>query len=128
MPRRLPFRPKSDNPISQTYNDGFVILYTVKDTAEVGKMPAPKEIFFARLDYENRSVGVNQYYTAAQAAIRIERIVRVQARPGIDTKMIAEDETGKKYTVARVQLKTDTHPQSVDLTLTEYKTKGARTV
>lgn len=118
--RKTPFRPRSDTPISQTYNDGFVKLYTVTDDAETGRMPVKKETFFVRLDYENRSVGSSQYYQAAQAQIKIEKVIRVQRRPGIDTKMTAELEDGTKYDVARVQLITDFRPASLDLTLTEY--------
>lgn len=118
--RKTPFRPRSDTPISQTYNDGFVKLNTVTDDAETGRMPVKKETFFARLDYENRSVGSAQYYQAAQAQVKIEKVIRVQNRPGIDTKMTAELEDGTKYDVVRVQMITDCRPVSLDLTLTEY--------
>lgn len=118
--RKIPFRPRSDKKISQTFNDGFVKLYTVTDDAETGRMPVKKETFFVRLDYENRSVGSSQFYQAAQAQVKIEKVIRVQRRPGIDTKMTAELEDGTKYDVVRVQMITDCRPVSLDLTLTEY--------
>ncbi len=118
--RKMPFRPRSDKKISQTFNDGFVKLYSVQDSAEIGRMPVKRETLVVQLDYENRSVGSSQFYQAAQAQIKIEKVIRVQRRPGIDTKMTAELEDGTKYDVARVQLITDCHPASLDLTLTEY--------
>lgn len=118
--RKTPFRPRSDKQISQTYNDGIVKLYCVQDTAETGRMPVRHETLVVQLDYENRSVGSSQFYQAAQAQIKIEKVIRVQRRSGIDTKMMAELEDGTKYDVARVQLITDCRPASLDLTLTEY--------
>lgn len=118
--RKTPFRPRSDKQISQTYNDGIVKLYCVQDTAETGRMPVRHETRVVQLDYENRSVGSSQFYQAAQAQIKIEKVIRVQRRSGIDTKMTAELEDGTKYDVARVQLITDCRPASLDLTLTEY--------
>jgi hypothetical protein len=118
--RKTPFHPRSDKQISQTYNDGIVKLYCVQDTAETGRMPVRHETLVVQLDYENRSVGSSQFYQAAQAQIKIEKVIRVQRRPGVDTKMTAELEDGTKYDVARVQLITDCRPASLDLTLTEY--------
>lgn len=118
--RKTPFRPRSDKQISQTYNDGIVKLYCVQDTAETGRMPVRHETLVVQLNYENRSVGSSQFYQAAQAQIKIEKVIRVQRRSGIDTKMTAELEDGTKYDVARVQLITDCRPASLDLTLTEY--------
>jgi acetolactate synthase regulatory subunit len=62
-------------------------------------------------------LGVTRYYAAAQAMARVERVIRVQRRAGINAQMLAITEDGRKYRIDLVQTVQDVFPPSLDLTL-----------
>lgn len=117
---KKPYRP-TDKPISQSYNDGVVRILTVTDEAVPGRMPAPALAEKLRLPFQEQRVGVTRFYSALQAQVRIERVLRVQD-PGTagkispqDAAIILEDEA--QYRVEQVQTVPGVFPPSLDLTL-----------
>lgn len=104
--------------ISQTYNDGYVKIYSVEDGAEAGHLPVEKLVLKARLMYAERRVGITRFYTAQQYHDNVERLVRVQRGVRITNRDIAETEDGIRYHIAMVQTVDEVYPPSLDLTLT----------
>ena len=117
---RAPKRP--DHKISQSYNDGFVKIYSIEDAARPGYQPVEKLTLTAELAYEERSVGIKRYYAAKQAQETVKRVLRVQhiqTPPGPRNKAVTED--GREYRIDLVQKVPDVWPPSDDLTLVAYR-------
>ena len=119
--RKTPFRPRTDEKITQAYNDGVVTIYTETDEAASGYLPAPSLTSVITLAYQERKLGIKRYYDARQNQIHVERVIRVPQSPvSITNQEIAETEDGKKYRIDLIQAVPDVYPPSVDLTLTVY--------
>lgn len=72
----------------QTYNDGIVNIYTVGNIAQPGNMK--KEgltIKVGPLRYAERTVGMSRFWTAQQAQVKVDRLIRT---PRID-KVSSQD-------------------------------------
>lgn len=98
----------------ETFNDGVVFLYSIKDNGDMEEKPKIK------LRFGNRVVGETQYYGALAAGIKISRRIRVPLYTDID-----EDSTDtfyavireKIYQIRRAQHYYNTNPPCTDLTL-----------
>ena len=77
-----------------------------------------------RLRYEERSLGIQRYYAAAQNLIEVKRVVRVQKYPDVTNQDVAQTEDGTYYRIDLVQDVVDVYPPCMDLTLAKY-TQGA---
>lgn len=116
---RAPRRP--DNRISQSYADGLASIYAVTaDAAQPGRKPVETLTLKVTLSFDERRVGVQRYYQAAQALSRVDRVVRVPKPAGVE--IAAQDRvrvTGSDalYRVEQVQSVPDVYPASLDLTL-----------
>lgn len=117
---KRPFRPNND--VAQTYEDGMVMIYAVSDGAAAGRLPRPVLTQKLRLDYQERTLGVQRYYAAAQNNIKVERVLRVPRGPEeITSQDVAITEDGRRYRIDLVQTAKDCWPPSLDLTLTAYR-------
>lgn len=116
--RRLPFR--SDNRISQAFNDGVAQICFVVDVAEPGYKPVEKLEPFVTLRYENQRVGVQRYYAAMQNQVQVDRVIRVP-RARITTQEVAVTEDGEEYRIDQVQEVPEVWPPCLDLTLTRIE-------
>lgn len=116
---KMPNRP--NNQISQTFNDGIVSICKVEDIAQVGRAPKPHvtEIKY-KLRYEEKRVGVTRFYSAKQAQIQIDRVIRVNRVPGINTNDIAVFVDGAKYRIEQVQKVEGIYPECMDISLVLY--------
>lgn len=121
---QAPKRP--DNRITQCYNDGFLRVFTVTDSAAPGYQPVETLTEKILLHYEERRAGLKRYYEALQNQIRVERVVRVPHAGGVSSQDVAVDEKGRRYRVDLVQFVPDVYPQSDDLTLVAYEQRGGR--
>ena len=122
-----PYRPTHD--ISQTYEDGLVVVNRVTDgNLGTGLLPVESLEPVIKLPYEERKLGVQRYYNALQNQIQIQRVIRVpQAQPvKITSQDIAVTEDGQQYRIDLVQA-VDVYPPSLDLTLVAYEQKGQKT-
>lgn len=122
MSWKAPNRPS--HMITQCYNDGWCTVYSVSDGAEPGYQPVETLTEKLRLDYEERRVGLQRYYSAAQNQIRVGRVIRVPHAGGVTSQDVVIDETGHKYRVDLVQFVPDVYPPSDDLTLVAFAQTG----
>lgn len=115
---KAPYRSK--NEITQSYNDGFLTLYSQHDTAEPGRQPKPEFVKEAELRFEERKLGIQRYYSAAQSQQRVERVLRVP-RIAINAQDVVKTHDGRMYRVELVQAVPDVFPPSLDLTLSRIE-------
>lgn len=119
--RKTPFRPRTDEKITQAYNDGVVTIYTVTDEAPEGRAPQPAITRLITVAFQERKLGIRRYYEAKQNQIDVERVIRVP-RPPVDitNQELAETSDGNAYRIDLVQAVPDVCPPSLDLTLVAY--------
>lgn len=116
---KMPNRPNKQ--ISQTFNDGIVSICRVEDIAQVGKAPKPTITAVKyKLRYEEKRVGVTRFYSAKQAQIQIDRVIRVLRVPAINTNDIAVLDSGEKYRIEQVQKVEGIYPECMDISLVLY--------
>ncbi|WP_186430885.1 hypothetical protein [Clostridium sp. BSD9I1] len=103
---------------TQTFNDGVVNIYSIGNISEPGNMP--KEgltLKVGPLRYEERTVGMGRFWTAMQAQVRVEQILRVPRLDLISSQDIAIPNDGKQYRIMQIQYPKDVEPPSMDLSL-----------
>lgn len=120
MARKAPFRPKTDNGITQNFNGGEITIYRAKDNAQPGYYPRISLSKKVKLRYEKRSLGIHRYYSGSQNRTEIKRVVRVPMHPNVTNQDVAQTEDGTYYRIDLVQDVVDVYPPSMDLTLAKY--------
>lgn len=108
---------------TQTFNDGVVNIYSIGNISEPGNMP--KEgltLKVGPLRYEERTVGMGRFWTAMQAQVRVERILRVPRINSISAQDIAIPNDGNQYKIMQIQYPKDVEPPSMDLSLERVDT------
>ena len=121
MPWKAPYRPGTENGVTQNFCDGVVKIYSVTDGAQPGYQPQPVLALKCTLRYEEQRLGIQRYYTGRQNQIQIERVLRVPRVPNVTNQNVAITQDGKKYRIDWVQPLTDVYPPSMDLTLVKYE-------
>lgn len=120
MTWRRPNRPNDE--ITQTYNDGVVKIYAVTDTAQPGYAPVRTRTLVHVLPYDERRVGVQRRYLAAQNQVEIDRVLRVPA-----VHLTTQNEANiddVQYRIDTVQTVPEVYPPSLDLTLVRVSGTG----
>ena len=120
--RKTPFR-ADDRRISQSYRDGVVRIYTVADAASPGYQPKPTLTLAETLRYEERSVGLQRYYSGRQNQVEVSRVIRTMRRLAVNPQCVAVTEDGIQYGISLVQYPSDVWPVSMDLTLSKIEQK-----
>lgn len=120
--RKTPFR-ADDRRITQSYRDGIVRIYTVADAAAPGYQPKPALTLTETLRYEERSVGLQRYYSGKQNQVEVSRVIRTMRRPAVNPQCVAVTEDGIQYGISLVQYPSDVWPASMDLTLSMIEQK-----
>lgn len=120
--RKTPFR-ANDRRITQSYRDGVVRIYTVADAAAPGYQPKPALTLVETLRYEERSVGLQRYYSGKQNQVEVSRVIRTMRRPAVNPQCVAVTEDGIQYGISLVQYPSDVWPASMDLTLSRIEQK-----
>lgn len=123
MPWKAPYRPRTDNGVTQNFGDGVVNIYTVTNSAQPGYQPVPALTLKCVLRYEEQRLGIQRYYTGQQNQIQIERVIRTPRYGDVTNQDIAVTESGKQYGIDLVQAVTDVYPASQDITLTKIEQK-----
>lgn len=101
----------------QTFNDGICGIFWLENIAGTGNKP--KEIIKIKLSnvpYERRKVGVTRYYTAKQAGVKADNMLRIPYCTEVSTQDICVV-NGVQNGIKQVQHNYDTLPPSTDLTL-----------
>ena len=121
MPWKAPYRPRTDNGVTQNFGDGVVNIYAVKDVAQPGYQPKPQTTLKCKLRYEEQRLGIQRYYSGRQNQVEIERVLRVPRYGGITNQDVAVTEDGRQFRVEMVQNVTDVYPASLDITLAKIE-------
>ncbi len=104
--------------LTQSFNDGVVNIYTVENIAEEGNLPKEKlTIKITALHYEERTVGMNRFYTAMQNQVRVGQMIRVPRINSVSAQDVAIPIDGKQYKIIQIQYPKDVFPQVMDLSL-----------
>ena len=106
------------NPLKlQSYNDGSVSIY---DTVAPDLIASsPKQT----LRYEDRTVGMNRYFSGLQANVLVSKLLRCPRLDDVSTQDIAIPIDGAQYRIVQVQYPKGVVPSSMDLTLEEVRAK-----
>lgn len=102
----------------QSFTDGVVRLCEVKNVAPPGKKPVEQLGTREILRFKERTVGIQRFYTALQANVRVERVIRCPCLRSVSTQDIAVVE-GNQYVINLIQYPEDLTPPVMDLTLSE---------
>lgn len=65
-------------------------------------------------------MGVTRFYSAKQAQIQIDKVIRVNRVPGINTNDIVVFVDGAKYRIEQVQKVEGIYPECMDISLVLY--------
>ena len=119
-----PRRPAHE--VTQAFNDGFVIICTVRDAAAPGFQPVEELTPRLQLRYEEQRLGVQRYYEAKQNQVEISRVLRVPRAGVVTNQDAAITEDGRRYRIEMVQTVPDVLPLSLDITLSDYRQEDTR--
>lgn len=104
----------------QSYNDGVVELFGLKNIAEAGGTPKDTLFRKERMCFERRTLGMTRYYSALQNNVKLGQLLRVQRRASILAGDVAVVD-GVQYKIERVQCPKDVTPPSMDLELSRLE-------
>jgi len=121
MPWKAPYRPRTENGVTQNFCDGVVKIYTVTNSAQPGYQPKPQTALKCKLRYEEQRLGIQRYYSGRQNQVEIERVLRVPRYGGITNQDVAVTEDGRQFRIDMVQNVTDVYPASLDITLAKIE-------
>lgn len=102
---------------TQVFNDGVVKIYNVKKDGSSGGMPKEKLELKGELRYKERTVGIDRYWKARQANVKVACVLRCPRLRDVSPQDIAIPVDGKQYRIVQVQYPEDIEPPVMDLTL-----------
>lgn len=117
---KAPNRPRHE--ISQSFNDGCVVIYEVLDAARPGCRPQPQLVQKYRLRFSDRRLGINRIYMSKQVQQEVERVIRVPKVGDIDARDVAVI-GGRQYKIATIQTVQDAYPPCLDVALIRLEQK-----
>ena len=103
--------------LTQTFNDGVVDIYSIKNIAEPGNKP--KEGLVSKISglrYEERTVGMSRYWTAKQEHAQIEQLIRTQRINSVTVHDVAII-NGQQYDIVQAQYPKEPESPCMDLSL-----------
>lgn len=106
----------------QTFNDGVVKIYEVTDISAPGDKPVEGLSHKLTLRYRRRTVGMSRYYTAMQANVQVDKMIRCQAHEDISSQDIAII-GATQYRIGQIQYPEDVVPPVMDLSLSKLEQK-----
>lgn len=104
----------------QTFNDGLVFLYSVKNGAGDGDMPQDVLTRKEALRFHRRTVGLTRGNLALQAGVTVDGLLRCPYRATVSPQDVAVVE-GVQYRVTKVQCPEDVAPPVMDLELSRLE-------
>lgn len=107
---------------TQTFNDGVANIYSIENIASPGDMLKEKlKLKVSSLRYKERTVGMKRFWTALQANVKVDMVIRVPCTPmrltAVSTQDIAIPADGKQYKIVQIQKPEDIYPPVMDLSL-----------
>lgn len=116
-----PYRPKTDNGVTQPFTSGIVTIYGEQNVAPPGYLPQVQLTEKVTLRYEERSLGLQRYFNAQQNQVQVERVIRCPRYAGVTNQDVAKTEDGGRYRIDMVQAVMGVYPPCMDLTLARYE-------
>lgn len=116
-----PYRPKTENGVTQPLTSGIVTIYGEKNIALPGYLPQVQLTEKVTLRYEERSLGLQRYFNAQQNQVQVERVIRCPRYASVTNQDVAETEDGTRYRIDMVQAVMDVYPPCMDMTLARYE-------
>lgn len=107
------------------FNDGVVRIFSAENNAENGRQPVLELTHKCDLWYEERTVGLTRHFAAKQANVEISYLLRCPLWRDISTQMVAMMWDGKIYRIEQVQIKKDSTPRAMDLSLVAIEQRFA---
>lgn len=104
-------------PTTQPFKDGVVKIYKVTNISLPGNMPKDGLVIKNNLRYDERTVGMSRFWTAMQAQVKVEQLLRVPRLNTISTQDIAIPIDGEQYKIIQIQYPQDAEPPCMDLSL-----------
>lgn len=105
-------------PLTQSYNDGLLSIYSVANDAEPGKLPTRTlQLKQTGIRYAERMVGLNRFWQSMRENVQVERVLRCPKVTGVARLGVVITEDGSQYQIEQVQYPPDIEPPSMDLTL-----------
>ncbi len=102
----------------QTFNDGVCGFYSVKNAAVAAKKPIQLLVLkLGGIRYHNRTVGISRFWSAKQANVQIDRLLRMPYLADVSTQDVAVTEDGVQYSVKQIQRPEDIYPPVMDVSL-----------
>jgi hypothetical protein len=104
---------------TQTFNDGILDIYEVKNIAEAGKKPVKglTKKKASALRFEERTVGMSRFWTAKQSQVQINQMLRTPRINSVSTQDVVITNGGKQYEIKQIQYIPDVEPPCMDLSL-----------
>lgn len=115
---KAPNRPKHE--VTQSYNDGVVMIYKTKNRAVSGYKPEYELILRCNLRFDEQRLGINRLYLSRQNRAEILRVIRVQRAMDVSPQDVAII-NGRQYKIDAVQSVKDIYPPSLDLALAKIE-------
>lgn len=104
----------------QSYKDGVLSIYGVKNVSVPGNAPVDKLILkYKVLRYDEKTVGIKRYWTAKQQKANITSLLRTPKRFDVSTNDVAVVK-GKQFKIEQVQYP-EKEPLSMDLSLSRLE-------
>jgi hypothetical protein len=101
------------------------MFYSVSNIAASGDMPKDGLTLTMEkpLPYEERTVGINRYWSAMQVQARIDLVIRTPQIREACVHDVAVTHDGEQYDIKQIQYPPDVEPPSMDLSLERLATK-----
>jgi len=102
----------------QTFNDGVCGFYSVKNTAAAAKKPVETlALKLGGIRYSERTVGLSRFWSAKQASVQIDRLLRMPYFDTVSTQDVVITEDGNQYDIKQLQRPEDIFPPVMDVSL-----------
>lgn len=103
--------------VFETFNDGIVQIYRLKDVSQPGFHPDLRPELLKKFHFKYKTIGVKRAYEAMQSHVRLDEMISIPNDRNISTQDICRI-NGIVYEVKQIQHKTDTRPATTLLSLT----------
>ena len=104
------------------FSAGYAEIYTVENVAEKGDKPVNKLINRRKVRFDYRTIGAVRFFMAKQANVEIDKTIIIPKGPHVSPQDIVilhseKNEENEQYEIVQTQVKTDTAPHTILLTL-----------
>ena len=103
-----------------TFNNGIVSFYRLVNVAQAGNKPVYQRQLIANLRFEYETLGMNRFYTALQADVKLDELIITPLIRSVSTQDIAVI-NDISYRIEQAQHVTDTKPPASRFSLSKLE-------